>query len=353
MIRPERVVLLAACLLALAGCASLGAQRMGLDRTDYGNRLREANKEQLLLNIVAMRYGDAPLFLDVSSVISQYSRETNVGVDVTLGPPPDSAEGNLGGNVFVRETPTVTYTPLSGDRFARSLLSPIPPASILSMMESGWAAELLFPLAVRSINGVRNGSRDPLFAESGDPDFPRVVAAMARLQRSRGLVLHIERHEAENFHAHGTIGASLSEQDRADLDFLVRALHLPGDRVGTFELVFAAAQSEPRQLAIRTRSMFEIFSEMAQGVDAPMLGGGGTPMEPGADTDHVAPLLRVRSGDSRPPDAHVAVRFQGHWFWIDGSDATSKRAFLIAQILLSLADTSGGATAPLVTIPTG
>ncbi|MBE1528694.1 hypothetical protein GGC65_003150 [Sphingopyxis sp. OAS728] len=324
---------------------------MGIDRTDYGNRLREANKEQLLLNIVAMRYGDAPLFLEVSSVISQYSREANVGVDLTLAPPSGSSDGGVAGGVVIRETPTVTYTPLSGDRFARSLLSPLPPASLLSMMESGWSAEILFPLAVRSVNGLRNGSRDPLFAEVGDGEFPLVVAALARLQRSRGLVLNIERHEANNFHAHGQIGENLSPQDQKDIAFLVRALKLPDDRMETFELVFAAAKSDPDQLAIRTRSMFEIFSELAQGVDAPVLEKGGTPLDPGAATEHVAPLLRVRSGAAPPSDAHAAVRFRGRWFWIDGDDAASKRTFLVAQILLSLADTSGAAAGPLVTVP--
>lgn len=347
------MAVLVAGLILLGGCTSLGAQRMGIDRTDYGNRLREANKEQLLLNIVAMRYGDAPLFLEVSSVISQYSREATVGVDMTLGPPAGDPDGGLDGNLVIRETPTVTYTPLSGDRFARSLLSPLPPASLLSMMESGWSAELLFPLAVRSVNGVRNGSRDPLFAESGDPDFPLIVAAMARLQRSRGLVLLIERHDADSFHAHGQVGENPSEQDQADLAFLARALNLPDDRVDTFDLVFAAAQTAPRQLAVRTRSMFEIFSEMAQGVDAPRLDSGGAAVDPGPATGHVAPLLRVRSGPARPSDAHVAVQYRGHWFWIDGDDMASKRAFLVAQILLSLAETSGGGAGPLVTVPTG
>src|SRR5690349_24063826 len=31
------------------------------------------------------------------------------------------------------EKPTVTYTPLSGERFARSLLTPIPPAAVISL----------------------------------------------------------------------------------------------------------------------------------------------------------------------------------------------------------------------------
>ncbi len=53
------------------------------------------------------------------------------------------------------------------------------------------------------------------------------------------------------------------------------------------------------------------------------------------------------------PPTHAAVRYRGHWFWIAGDDVASKRMFLVAQILLSLNDTSGSANAPVVTIPTG
>ena len=51
---------LAAALLAalLAGCTGLGPARVGIDRTDYTERLRQSEKEQLLTNILALPYGD-------------------------------------------------------------------------------------------------------------------------------------------------------------------------------------------------------------------------------------------------------------------------------------------------------
>ena len=81
------LALLPAVVLAatLAGCTSIGVQRVGIDRTDYTRQLRQSDKEQLLANIVALRHGDAPMFLEVSSVISQYSRESTGELRISSG----------------------------------------------------------------------------------------------------------------------------------------------------------------------------------------------------------------------------------------------------------------------------
>jgi len=353
MDRPRFVRAGAALALAIAvsGCVGLGPQRLGIERSDYANRLRETGKEQLLLNLVAMRYGDAPLFLDVTSVISQYTREGSLHADVPISPPPNDTNGVIGGSVLLRETPTITYAPLSGDRFARSLLAPIPPAALLAMIEAGWSAGDLFRLTVRSVNGVRNLARSPLFVAGSDPAFIEITTALDRLQRSGGLVLHVERGEHNSFTATASFSRTPSDEDRADLAFLRRALQLPGDG-SDLSVIFAAGRTQPKQLALGSRSMFEIFSEMAQGVELPAHERAGrATLGETADQDAL-PLVRIHSGEQRPADAHVAVHYRGSWFWIDGSDAASKRMFLIAQILLSLNDTSSAA-APLLTIPAG
>ncbi|HEY6814837.1 MAG TPA: hypothetical protein VI168_04785 [Croceibacterium sp.] len=325
----------------LTGCTSIGSERMGIDRSDYADRLRETNKEELLRNIVGMRYGDAPLFLEVTSVISQYTREGSVRSDLTIAPPPDDSGGSVGGSVVLRETPTITYTPLSGDRFARSMLSPIPPAALLGMVEAGWTPEVLMRVAARSINDVDNGSEATLFAHPADPDFERVIGAMGRLHRSGAIAFHVER-DGERFVARARLSPAPTAQDESDMAFLIERLGLAGGQQGQFAIVFGGSRNAPDQLSIGTRSMFEIFAEMADGVELP-----GDPLPAGPA------LVRIQSAESRPGNAHVAVRQRGRWFWIDADDEKSKLAFLVAQVLLSLGDTSGGANAPLVTIPTG
>jgi hypothetical protein len=313
---------------------------MSIDRADYSNHLRETNKEQLLLNIVALRHGDMPLFLEVSSVIAQYTREGSVHADIAIKPGPDADDaGGIGGNVLLRETPTITYTPVTGENLARNLFAPLPPASLLGIMEAGWSADLLFRLSARSINGVLNGSRDPMFEQKSDPRFEQVLAALGRLQRSRAIVMSVTHNGEAEFAASAQFAPDLDAGDRADLDYLIRTLHLPAKRGSKLRITFAAAQSAPDELAIGTRSMFEILSELAQGVDS----GNAAPTG----------LIHVQSGPHAPPDSYVSGRYRGRWYWIDRNDGASTRLFLVTQVLLSLNGTSASANAPLVTIPTG
>ena len=66
--------------LALAGCASIGPRTVARDRFDYVESISDSWKRQMLLNLVKVRYADAPVFLDVTSVISSYEFRGELGV---------------------------------------------------------------------------------------------------------------------------------------------------------------------------------------------------------------------------------------------------------------------------------
>jgi hypothetical protein len=82
------------------------------------------------LDIVRLRYGDAPSFVDVSSVISAYTFQGQVSAagqfssNLTNAVPSHLA--SVSGTALYFDRPTITYTPLSGDKFARSLGRPRP-----------------------------------------------------------------------------------------------------------------------------------------------------------------------------------------------------------------------------------
>src|SRR5579871_47575 len=124
VLRAQRVRHLASlvALSLVAGCASLGPNTVTRDRLDYISAIAESWKEQTLLNVVRLRYGDAPSFADVSSVISGYTFQGQVSAgaavssDLTATIP--SRLVTLGGNASYQDRPTISYTPLAGDRFA-------------------------------------------------------------------------------------------------------------------------------------------------------------------------------------------------------------------------------------------
>lgn len=91
MIRATTVLSLSVLLL-LSACGGIGPLTVSRDRFDYTAVISDSWKRQMLLDIVMMRYGDAPVFMDVSSVISQYqvTGQISLGARVT----PQSATRN-------------------------------------------------------------------------------------------------------------------------------------------------------------------------------------------------------------------------------------------------------------------
>ncbi len=65
--------ILAAMIVAsvhLAGCVAVGPPTVARDRLDYVSAISESWKRQTLLNLLKTRYYDAPVFMDVASVIN-------------------------------------------------------------------------------------------------------------------------------------------------------------------------------------------------------------------------------------------------------------------------------------------
>src|SRR5665647_149820 len=73
--QPMRLPIGLFCLsaLLLTGCASIGPPTIARDRFDYDHAITMSWKRMMLLNLVKLRYGDTPMFLDVASIINSYT----------------------------------------------------------------------------------------------------------------------------------------------------------------------------------------------------------------------------------------------------------------------------------------
>ncbi|TMB61641.1 MAG: hypothetical protein E6J54_31255, partial [Deltaproteobacteria bacterium] len=132
--------------LELSSCASIGPGTIARDRFDYIAAISDSWKSQMLLNLVKIRYGDAPVFLDVASVINQYAVEGSIGYSGNWAvnnqlPWPYNALHSWASLGKYTDRPTITYSPLSGERFARNLMTPIPPAAILNLLQAGYPVD--------------------------------------------------------------------------------------------------------------------------------------------------------------------------------------------------------------------
>jgi len=86
--------LLIVFLLIPTGCTAIGPHTVVRDRFDYTTAVSDSWKAQMLVNMVKLRYGDTPTFLEVTSVINQYSVEGQVAVGASWADPVTAAMTN-------------------------------------------------------------------------------------------------------------------------------------------------------------------------------------------------------------------------------------------------------------------
>ena len=91
-----KILGVAALVMILTACSGIGPATVARDRFDYTTAISESWKRQMLLNIVKLRYGDAPIFLDVASIINQYQLTTDLNASYSWTAPFLSTTGITG-----------------------------------------------------------------------------------------------------------------------------------------------------------------------------------------------------------------------------------------------------------------
>lgn len=353
---------MALTLVGQAGCAyhakHYGPPSIVADRITYNTAVATSWKEQTLLNIVKLRYMDTPFFVDVPQITGGYTLQTAAGANAGIYPPLNPLASfaqqlglTLNFQAAYQDRPTISYTPQTGSQFIRNLTQPVNPGSVLFLLQSGYPADVVFGLTVDSINGVRNQSVTGGQVRPADPEFDRIVKALRRAQISGHVGIRVE-HEKDKkdavtfFFRDQDLDPDLAEE----LAQVRRTLKLDPAR-GDFRVAFGAAASQPNEIAVLSRSVLRVLSELATHVHPPPehVASGIVPDLGAVPHDPQAPL-QVYSSPTPPVDPFVAVCYEGYWFWIDKSDFRSKRTLSYLLVLLALADTGAKESLPVITI---
>ncbi len=349
-----RIVLLGVLLAAQAGCATVGPDTIPRDRVGYINSIGDSWKEQTLLNVVRLRYADTPVFLEVSQIVSGYTLESSLAAGASLSDAEDILE--FGAEGTFTDRPTVTYSPLSGTNFVKKLLAPIPPSTLLFMIQSGWPADLVMRTTVQAVNGNRNQSSPTTGA--GDGRFFEIIETLRQIQYSGAFGMRVEEKPDESetsvlfFYrkSHDPASAAMIGKFKDLLDLG------EGDR--RFRVRFGAVPESPDEIAILTRSVIQIMIEIAAYIEVPEqhLARNHVRPSPIVESDRAAnvpPLIRIQSGPEPPDDAFVSTRYADHWFWIENGEFDSKRVFTFLSLILMLSETGEEGRVPVLTIPAG
>ena len=338
----------------LVGCASVGPASVIADRFDYGTAIADSWKQQTLLNIVKLRYIDQPVFVDVASVVAGYSLQTGVTVTGVVSSK-EAVQGNygsIGGQAIYTDRPTITYVPMTGEKFLRGLITPIDPKNIFFMLQSGYAADFILGLTVESLNGVRNRSTAGGVVREADPEFLRALALMREVQLAGAMGMRVEEDKAK-----GSTGVVFFKRDDVPADVAAKAaeirrlLRLPEGQQ-KFSLLYSPMPGGPNELAVNSRSMLQIMGAFGSYMDVPEAHVKDHSALPSfVSTQGTEREVHIHSGPDKPENGFVSVRYRDHWFWIDQGDWLTKRALTAIIFFFTLADTGAADKLPLITIP--
>jgi hypothetical protein len=346
------------CALGSTGCAHLGPKSVAVDRFDYSTAIADSWKQQTLLNIVKLGYMDLPVFVDVSSIVAGYSMETTGTVAVQLFPQVSgTADRNnlgLGAQGKFTDRPTITYVPMTGEKFLRGLITPIDPKNIFFMMQSGYAADFLLGLTVESLNGVRNRSAAGGMVREADPEFFRALQLLREVQVAGAVGMRVEEDKAK-----GSTGVVFFRRDDVTADTLGKAaeirklLKMPAEGQ-RFTLVYGPGRGAENELTVNSRSLLQIMGAFSSYMDVPeahLKDHSAVPPFENASAGSRQDVVRIHSGKDKPATAFAAVQYRDHWFWVDNDDLRTKRALTAVVFFFTLAETGDTGRLPLITIP--
>jgi hypothetical protein len=381
----RRIVILlftTAVMTNAVGC-QLGPRAVETTHGRYGEAVLRVDEEQLLRNIVRLRYTESPRNIDVASIAAQYEASSGAGIGSSFST--EVVSGNLqtataflpNFSLNASNRPTVTYRPDDDGEATRRLLTPISSETLVFLIESGWPVSTVLRLWVDQINGIPNGYR-----VSGPPNdkpvdvsrFNKCVELLQSATDQQLLTVKLQDRFKEiggaipkdsitataNVEA---VKAGLEYAPRADSKEwgLVKREHrlvlevVPGTEnepilkelwsqlnlkqgQNRYEIVAvtggtvdpAVRPTDPSSvLRLNPRSPIQVFFFLANSVEVPCE-HSVAPIAPGA-SEVTTGLMRVYScpGRRRPANAYVAIPYRDHWYYIADDDAASKSTLLL------------------------
>jgi hypothetical protein len=401
------VVVLLAGWAGNSGCVGPAAIRH--TRMRYNEVVRDTNDEQLLVNIVRLRYADSPVFIDLPNITSQFEMASHGNYLGGFGYQ-YHGHSNLGfGELSLRDSPTLSYHPREGREIAKALLTPLS-SDLFIVVNAGADIEQLLLLAVNDINDVTNARGSTLLTPKVPEDnseFVRGIRILESLRQRDGTELAVEMDEEASgasdpiakssvqgrdlvsalkdgyvYRARGDGQVTLLKRER-ELTLRIRPAFVHSPEMEEVARIFGLipgqsqyklkselseeSNREPPSplgndtIFMNMRSVLQVMTFLSKGVCVPKdhersgvapvtPGPGGAPFE---WTGITAGNFIVHAQKHKPHDAEVAVKYRGYWFYIAPNDVKSRAALAVLEVLFALQESDGKNVGPLLTLPLG
>lgn len=356
------LVALSACSLVLSSCVShRGADNISPTGYAYNQAIAQSKSEQLLLNLVRLKYRDAVVFMDIDGITTQHQYAASLSAEAFL-PFRRASNGSalLSPGLGVSETPTIVFKPLDSSQFAQDLLAPIAPDTIVLLANSGWSIERLFTCCVERLGNLSNApsASGPTPETLPDNSDFRAVGKQLRALQTR------ERVRVELLPDPGTEMANtfllVDARETAECADLRRLLGVDTCDM-RFRLVAKGGSLDEKDYFAQTRTVLGALYTLSHGVEVPPrhLSAALTTQSrivsesTGSWHEFLSQKFHVRVGQVEPESAAVKVLYRDHWFWISDDDLESKTTFNLILFLLALQSAASDGASPLLTINAG
>ncbi len=343
------------------------AMRGAGGRTSYNVTIQQTNNEQMLLNLIRLRYCDTPYFLDVSAITSQFSQKGKIAPSFTLPGFDQANPFKFGAEYEWQNQPTLSYTPLEGSSFSKQLMQPIDLTTLQRIIYSGWNIERVFRVAVQNIDNLPNarGTSGPV--PECVPDYERfleVSRLLGYFQRRGELLIGVtggKKGTGANGGCAKVIQMSFPTGS-AKAEQLANLLDGTKASAKSYYIDLPVGFTKQQEIGILPRSILGCMYHLSLAVDVPPehLYNGAVVATRTADgnifdwSSVIGNLLHIYSSASYPSNAAVAIRYRDYWFYISNYDVMSKRTFALLMQLYNLQQGDVATTAPpVLTIPIG
>jgi len=309
-----RTVVLVFLLLAPTGCVGVTNRVIRGSYADYNETIAYNQSQQMLLNLVRLRYRELPMFLKVGALSASYSFSVD-GSATGSGLGAANVIGAHAGANFASR-PTITYTPIEGNTFVKQLLGEIDPSTFVLLFRSGWPMRTLCNVMLERLGPAWNSSDEPSFQS-----FHDAVEALDDAQDENRL-------------------AFVSQNDAL-------YLQITGSTAG-LEILGATSDKEVSILPIslfQIRSLMDVMFYLAKNTEVPK-----KHLSQVRESDPNG-WLNIEMHKDEPKNALVWVRHNGRYFSIARQDVRSKDTFSLVKMLFEIQAGDIRSVQPILTLP--
>ena len=392
-------------LLATTSCG-LQAEIIQARHWDLNETIRDTTDEQLLLNLVRLRYDETPYFLQVASITTNFSASASAGVSGTI---PEGAGNNvlgLNGGVSYSESPSVTWSIPDSRDFLGRFYAPVGADQLTVLTQAGFDTADIFRVGTAKMNLLRNREfeiKDGEYVPDNYDEFIEALQLIKKLRRegfidfayslmtnyggvevpisqidTRGVaegvpqsLFYLERNpgKATPYRLLRPLYLRFTKQsDQDPRARRLRELLKLRDDLYQFPITDTASVSpegilavdgrlpkifdpdaKVAHIALNNRSVIEILRFAAAWVEVPQadIDRGLTRKRDIQGTQDV----HIHFSASEPSNVWLKIQYRRNWFYIAADDLNSRASFTLLSALFASVVGQVPGSAPLLTLP--